>query len=62
MITDTPFFRNKNYHEKTDTMETLDLNRMAKVIDGVLWALKTFQAKEKIRSRNKMNRLIFEAI
>jgi hypothetical protein len=42
MITDTSFYRNKNYHEKTDTMETLDLNRMAKVIDGVLWALKTF--------------------
>lgn len=36
MITDTAFFRNKNYHEETDTMETLDLNRMAKVIDGVL--------------------------
>lgn len=39
MITDTSFYRNKNYHEKTDTMETLDLNRMAKVIDGVYFSL-----------------------
>ena len=35
MITDTSFYRNKNYHEKTDTMETLDLLRMSKVIDSV---------------------------
>lgn len=35
MITDTSFYRNKNYHQKTDQMDTLDLNRMAKVIDGV---------------------------
>lgn len=34
MLTDTSFFRNKNYHEPTDTMETLDIKRMAKVIDG----------------------------
>jgi len=41
MITDTSFYRNKNYHEVGDTMETLDLNRMAKVIDGVYSALLT---------------------
>jgi len=35
MITDTSFYRNKNYHQKTDTMETLDISRMSKVIDGV---------------------------
>jgi hypothetical protein len=35
MLTDTAFYRNKNYHEKTDTMETLDIERMAMVIDGV---------------------------
>lgn len=33
MITDTSFFRNKNYHESTDTMATLDLFRMSKVIN-----------------------------
>lgn len=36
MLTDTAFYRNKNYHQPTDTMETLDLPKMAKVIDGVL--------------------------
>jgi peptidase M28-like protein len=40
MITDTSFYRNRNYHGPTDTMETLDIYRMAKVIDGVLLALK----------------------
>ena len=39
MITDTSFYRNKNYHQKTDTMETLDLARMAKVIDGLYTSL-----------------------
>jgi hypothetical protein len=29
MVTDTSFFRNANYHEKTDTPETLDYARMA---------------------------------
>ena len=39
MLTDTAFYRNKNYHEPTDRMETLDIARMAKVIDGVVIAL-----------------------
>ena len=39
MLTDTSFFRNQNYHEPTDTMETLDIKRMAKVIDGVFSTL-----------------------
>lgn len=39
MITDTSFFRNPNYHEKTDTMETLNIPKMAKVIDGVFGSL-----------------------
>ncbi len=32
MITDTSFFRNPNYHKETDTMETLDIVKMTKVI------------------------------
>lgn len=40
MITDTSFYRNRNYHEPTDTIETLDIYRMAKVIDGVFSTLK----------------------
>ncbi|MBL1221393.1 M28 family peptidase [Chryseobacterium sp. L7] len=39
MITDTSFFRNKNYHEPTDTLETLDLPRMTQVIDGIFLSL-----------------------
>jgi hypothetical protein len=39
MITDTSFYRNPNYHKETDTIETLDLKRMSKVIDGVYSAL-----------------------
>lgn len=39
MITDTSFFRNKNYHQTTDTLETLDLQRMTQVIDGIFLSL-----------------------
>ncbi len=39
MITNTAFYRNHNYHQKTDTMESLDISRMAKVIDSVYGAL-----------------------
>ena len=35
MVTDTAFLRNPNYHEATDTPDTLDYERMAKVIDGL---------------------------
>lgn len=39
MITDTAFYRNKNYHKQTDTIETLDLLRMSKVIETIFQAL-----------------------
>lgn len=35
MITDSSFYRNPNYHQAGDTLETLDLKRMAQVIDGI---------------------------
>lgn len=35
MITDTAFYRNKNYHESSDTIETIDVSRMTEVIDLV---------------------------
>ncbi|NNE21476.1 MAG: M28 family peptidase [Rhizobiales bacterium] len=35
MVTDTAFFRNPNYHQPSDTPETLDYQRMAKVVDGL---------------------------
>lgn len=39
MITDTSFFRNKNYHQSTDTLETLDIDRMTKVIDAIFLSI-----------------------
>lgn len=39
MITDTSFFRNKNYHEPTDTLETLDMKRMTKAIDAIFLSI-----------------------
>lgn len=35
MITNTAFYRNKNYHQPTDTPETLDYGRMAEVVKGI---------------------------
>lgn len=39
MVTDTAFYRNKNYHQKTDEMGTLNISRMALVIDGVFFSI-----------------------
>ena len=35
MITDTAFFRNPHYHRASDTADTLDYDRMAKVVQGI---------------------------
>jgi Zn-dependent M28 family amino/carboxypeptidase len=35
MITDTSFFRNPHYHQRTDTPDTLDYAFLAKVTEGV---------------------------
>jgi len=39
MITDSAFFRNHNYHQMSDTPETLDYERMAKVVAQVAAAV-----------------------
>ena len=39
MLTDTANFRNPNYHQPTDTIETLNLDFMAQVADGVAAAV-----------------------
>ena len=39
LVTDTSFYRNPHYHGPTDTLETLDLNFMAKVCEGVVAAV-----------------------
>jgi Zn-dependent M28 family amino/carboxypeptidase len=40
MVTDTAFLRNPNYHETTDTIDTLDFDRMADVVTAVHAAVK----------------------
>jgi len=39
LVTDTSFFRNPHYHGPSDTVETLDLDFMAKVCQGVVNAV-----------------------
>jgi len=39
MLTDTSFLRNPHYHQVTDTIDTLDFERMKEVINGVAGAL-----------------------
>lgn len=39
MVTDTSFYRNPHYHGSTDSIDTLDLEFMAKVCEGVVNAL-----------------------
>ncbi|OGW24313.1 MAG: hypothetical protein A2X59_07910 [Nitrospirae bacterium GWC2_42_7] len=40
MITDTAFYRNKEYHKTGDTPDRLDYNRMSKVVVSVFEAIK----------------------
>ncbi len=39
MITDTSFFRNKNYHTPEDTIDKLDFKKMKEVVNGVYWMI-----------------------
>lgn len=39
MLTDTAFYRNKNYHTAGDTVDTIDFERMAMVIDALVLTL-----------------------
>lgn len=40
MITDTAFFRNKNYHQSSDTPDTLNYGEMEKVVQAVVNAIR----------------------
>ena len=40
MITDTAFYRNSRYHTENDTYQTLDYERMARVVRGVFGAVR----------------------
>jgi Zn-dependent M28 family amino/carboxypeptidase len=39
MVTDTADFRNPNYHQPTDTPETLDYNRLAEIVGATAVAI-----------------------
>jgi Zn-dependent M28 family amino/carboxypeptidase len=39
MVTDTSFFRNKHYHQETDTIDTLDFEAMTEVVKGLYHTL-----------------------
>jgi Zn-dependent M28 family amino/carboxypeptidase len=43
MITDTSFYRNNNYHKKSDTFDTLDYVKMSKVVVGVFEVLEKLE-------------------
>lgn len=45
MITDTSFYRNPNYHSRSDTIDTLNFDKMKEVIKGIYWALINLDAK-----------------
>ena len=40
MVTNTAFYRNKNYHTKSDTLETLDIEKMSAVIEQLYLVIK----------------------
>jgi hypothetical protein len=40
LITDTANLRNPHYHQATDTLETLDLDFLTQVCQGLLWGLR----------------------
>lgn len=39
MVTDTSFFRNHNYHQETDTIDTLNFDDMVEVVKGLYYTL-----------------------
>lgn len=39
MVTDTSFYRNMNYHQPSDTIDTLSFDKMKEVVKGLCWTL-----------------------
>ena len=37
MVTDTSFYRNRHYHQETDTIDTLNFDAMAEVVRGLFY-------------------------
>ncbi len=51
MVTNTAFYRNENYHWPTDTMETLDISKMASVIDAIFLSLLKTAKEEQVTAK-----------
>ena len=51
MVTDTSFYRNPHYHAPTDTIETLNIEFMAKVCEGAGRGLMALQALHGIETK-----------
>jgi len=45
MITDTAFYRNKNYHTQHDTYEKLDYKKMKEVVEATVFTLFSLENK-----------------
>jgi hypothetical protein len=43
MINDTSFIRNPHYHERSDTIDTLDFDKMAAVVSATYQSLVNFK-------------------
>lgn len=46
MVTDSAFFRNRHYHQETDTMETLDFHSMGEVVKGLFHTLQKMSPRQ----------------
>lgn len=46
LVTDTSFFRNPHYHQPTDTVETLDLDFLTKVTQGLVAVIEALSCQE----------------
>lgn len=46
LVTDTAFFRNPHYHQASDTVETLDLDFITKVTQGIIATIESLSLKE----------------
>ena len=47
MVTNTATFRNPNYHERTDTPQTLDYDRFARVVEGLVGVVRELATDER---------------
>lgn len=53
MVTDTAFYRNKNYHTAADTIETLDFKKMSEIAEGLIKAVENLKIKSPTNSKEE---------